>query len=81
MNIPIIIHTSDQAQKLNRIAERYQYDIWVQGKSGQADAKSMLGLMLLTIENKVNLVVKDGIDTRALEKDIAEFISKEHLVE
>ena len=77
MNIPIRIMTSDQAQKLNRIAERYQYDIWVQGKSGQADAKSMLGLMLLTIENEVNLVVKDGIDTRALEKDIAEFIVRE----
>ena len=77
MNIPIRIMTSDQAQKLNRIAERYQYDIWVQGKSGQADAKSMLGLMLLTIENEVNLVVKDGIDTRALEKDIAEFIVKD----
>ena len=77
MNIPIRIVTSDQAQKLNRIAERYQYDIWVQGKSGQADAKSMLGLMLLTIENEVNLVVKDGIDTRALEKDIAEFIIRD----
>ena len=77
MNIPIRIMTSDQAQKLNRIAERYQYDIWVQGKSGQADAKSMLGLMLLTIENEVNLVVKDGIDTRALEKDIAEFIIRD----
>ena len=75
MNIPIFIHTSDQAQRLNRIAEKYQYDIWVQGKSGQADAKSMLGLMLLTIENEVNLVVKDGIDTRALEKDIAEFMA------
>ena len=77
MNIPIFIHTSEQAQRLNRIAEKYQYDIWVQGKSGQADAKSMLGLMLLTIENEVNLVVKDGIDTRSLEKDIAEFIAKD----
>jgi hypothetical protein len=37
----------------------------------------MLGLMLLTIENEVNIVVKDGIDTRALEKDISEFIIKE----
>ena len=77
MNLPIRITSSEQAQKLNRIAERYQYDIWVQGKSGQADAKSMLGLMLLTIENEVNIVVKDGIDTRALENDIAEFVVKD----
>lgn len=70
----IKITSSEQAQKLNRIAEKYPYDIWVQGKSGQADAKSMLGMVLLTIENDVTLIVNKGTDTRALEKDIAEFM-------
>jgi hypothetical protein len=37
----------------------------------------MLGLMLKNNENEGNLVVKDGIDTRELEKDIAEFIVKD----
>ena len=73
MNCRIKITSSEQAQKLNRIAEKYPFDIWVQGKSGQADAKSMLGLVLLTIEHDVTLIVNDNIDTRALEKDIAEF--------
>ena len=49
----IIIHTSEQAQMLSKIAERYPFEIWIHGKSGQADAKSLLGLMLLTIENDV----------------------------
>jgi len=74
MKIKISIPTSKEAQKLNRIAEKYPFDIWVQGKNGHADAKSMLGLVLLTIEDDVSVVVKEGIDTTALEKDIAEFM-------
>ncbi|MDR0490829.1 MAG: HPr family phosphocarrier protein [Oscillospiraceae bacterium] len=69
----IMIKSSEQAQRLNKIAERYPFDIWVHGVSGQADAKSLLGLMLLTIENDVKLVVEDNVDLRGLEKEIAEF--------
>jgi len=73
MEYSILIHSSQQAQKLSRIAEKYPFDIWIHGKTGQADAKSMLGLMLLTIENDVKLVVGDDVDTEALEKEIEEF--------
>jgi len=70
----ILIRSSAQAQQLNKIADKYPFDIWIHGQSGQADAKSLLGLMLLTIENDVKLVVSDDIDTEAFEKEIAEFI-------
>jgi len=70
MDIGLRITTSEQAKRLNRIAEQYPYEIWVHGRSGQADAKSMLGLMLLTIEDDVRLVVDDSIDTSELENDI-----------
>jgi phosphotransferase system HPr-like phosphotransfer protein len=68
-----MIHSSTQAQKLSKIAEKYTFDIWIHGKSGHADAKSLLGLMLLTIENDVRLVVPDGVDTAEFEKEIEEF--------
>jgi len=74
MTVNIKITASEQAQKLNKIAEKYPYSIWIHGRSGQADAKSMLGLMLLTIEDDVRIVVEDGVDTTELEKDIAEFM-------
>ena len=73
MTFQIKLTSTEQAQKINRIVEKYSYNIWVHGKNGQADAKSMLGLMLMTIEDDIRIVVEDGIDTRALEKDIAEF--------
>lgn len=74
MTVGIKIMTSEEAQKLNRIAEKYPFEIWIHGRSGQADAKSMLGLMLLTIEDNVKLVVDDDVDCSGLLKDIREFI-------
>ena len=73
MTVRIKITTSEQAQRLNQIAEKYPFDIWIHGRSGQADAKSMLGLMLLTIEDDVKLVVDDSIDASGLESEIEEF--------
>jgi len=73
MTVNIRIVSSEQAQRLNRIAEKYPYDIWIHGRSGHADAKSMLGLMLLTIEDDVKLVVDDSVDTTELMADVAEF--------
>ena len=73
MTVNIRITTSEQAQMLNKIAEQYPFDIWIHGRSGQADAKSMLGLMLLTIEDDVKLVVDDSIDASELEKEIEIF--------
>ena len=74
MTFDIKITSPEQAQKLNRIAEKYPFDVWLHGKSGQADAKSLLGLMLLTLESELQLVVEDNVDTKNLEKDIAEFM-------
>jgi len=73
MVFDIRIKSSEQAQKLSKIAEKYTFDIWIHGKTGQADAKSILGLMLLTIENDVKLVIDDSVDTEELEQEIEEF--------
>jgi len=73
MDVRIRITSTDQALKLNRIAEKYPFDIWVHGRSGQADAKSTLGIMLLTIEDDVRMVTDGDVDTTELEKEIEEF--------
>ena len=73
MKYKILIKSSDQALRLSKIAEKFNFDIWIHGKSGQADAKSLLGLMLLTIENDVTLVVPDDVDANVFEKEIEEF--------
>lgn len=72
----IKITSSEEAQKLNRIAEKCPFDVWIHGKQGNADAKSILGLMLLTMEPEVNLVVDDSVDTKHFEKEIEDFLVK-----
>ena len=74
MTFNIKISSTEQAQKLNAIAQQHGFDIWVHGKSGYADAKSLLGLMLLTIETDLKIVVEDDIDTKFFEKEISEFL-------
>ena len=76
MTYDVRIESSAAAQKLNTIAQQYHFDIFVHGKQGYADAKSMLGLMLFTIENDLKIVIEDGYDSKRFEKDIEEFIVK-----
>ena len=73
MTYDVKISTTEQAQKLNAIAQQYPFEIWVHGKSGYADAKSLLGLMLFTIESDLKIVIEDDIDVKRFEKDISEF--------
>jgi len=74
MTYNVKIESSMDAQKLNAIAQQYPFDIFVHGTQGYADAKSMLGLMLFTIEKDLKIVIEDGFDTKRFEKDIEEFL-------
>lgn len=74
MMFNIRIKDAADAQKFNAIATTYPGDIWVHGVQGQADAKSLLGLMLMTMENNVKLVVDDNTDEKILRKDFADYI-------
>ncbi|MBR6950773.1 MAG: HPr family phosphocarrier protein [Oscillospiraceae bacterium] len=70
----IRIKSSEDAQALNAIATKIPYDIWIHGKQGTADAKSLLGLMLMSMENDVRLVVDDEADEKHIRKEFADFI-------
>lgn len=39
----IRVKNTDDIQKINKIVTRYGFDIWIHGKSGMVDAKSLLG--------------------------------------
>ena len=74
MMFNITIKDAADAQKFNAIATTYPGDIWVHGVQGQADAKSLLGLMLMTMENNVKLVCDDDTDEKIVRKEFADFI-------
>ena len=76
MVFKIKIESSAEAQQLNAIATQFPFDIQVESKNGWADVKSLLGTMLLTMEDDLKLVVSDDVDYRALEAKIEAFLVK-----
>ena len=73
----IRVKNTEDIQKINAIVSRYGYDIWIHGKSGMVDAKSLLGMFLLSLNEPLKLVVEDDIDAAPLFKDLAEFLDIE----
>lgn len=61
--------------KVNAIVSKYSFDIWIHGKSGMADAKSILGMFILELNEPLSLVVPDDADTGKLFKELDEYIN------
>ena len=74
MTFNIKINSSEDAQALNAIATKYPGDIWIHGKQGKADAKSLMGLMMMSMEREAKLVVDDEYDEKKIRKEFSKFI-------
>lgn len=77
MTRKIKVKNTEDIQKINQIVSRYNYDIWIFGKSGQVDAKSLLGMFLLSLNEPLQIVVEDDVDPTALFKDLADYLEIE----
>lgn len=75
MTKPIRIHNSDDIQKINYIVSKYSFDIWIHGKSGMVDAKSLLGMFLMGLTERLTLVIDDDIDDHMKKKLLEELDS------
>ena len=73
----IRVKNTDDIQKINKIVTKYGFDIWIHGKSGMVDAKSLLGMFLLSLNEPLQIVLEDDEDpaaVKALFKDLAEYL-------
>ena len=77
MTKAIKVKNTEDIQKINKIVTQFPYDIWIHGKSGMVDAKSLLGMFLLSLNEPLQLVVEDDVDTTALFKDLADYLEIE----
>lgn len=71
---PIKIKNVEDIETINRIVSQYPFDIWIHGKSGMADAKSILGMFILKLEEPLTLVVPDEADTTKLFKELDQYM-------
>ena len=70
----IIIRNSEDIQSINKICTQYRFDIGLHCKDGVADAKSLLGMFLLSLNQPTYIVVDDDIDARKLWSELSDYI-------
>lgn len=75
MKKEIKIKSTKDIQKINEIVSKYPYDIWIHGESGMADAKSVLGMCLLGLNEDLYIVVEDNVNPDSLFKELADYMS------
>jgi hypothetical protein len=61
-------------QTVNDIVTKYPYDIWIHSKSGMADAKSILGMYILKLNEPLTLVIPDDVNPKDLFEELSEFL-------
>jgi phosphotransferase system HPr-like phosphotransfer protein len=64
-------------ERINHIVSQYNFDIWVHSKSGMADAKSILGMFVLKLNEPLTLVVPDDANYLPLFKELEEYLQFE----
>jgi len=74
MMTPIKVKDVKDIENINRIVSRYDFDIWIHGKSGMADAKSILGMFVLKLNEPLTLVIPDGVNSKSLFKELSEYL-------
>ena len=68
MTRAIRVKNTEDIQQINKIVTKYSIDIWIHGKSGMVDAKSLLGMFLLSLNEPLSLVIEDDIDAKQVKK-------------
>lgn len=71
---PIKIKNIHDIEAVNRIVSKYPFDIWIHGKSGMADAKSILGMFILKLNEPLTLVIPDDADTDRLLGELEQYL-------
>lgn len=74
MKIGIKVKNIIDIQKINQIVSTYSFDIWIHSKSGMVDAKSILGMFALSLNEDLFLVLEDGTSTKELFKELGEYV-------
>ncbi len=74
MTKAIKVKNTADIQKINQIVTEFPYDIWIHGKSGMVDAKSLLGMFLLGINEPLSLVIPDDVDGTKLYQALSDYL-------
>lgn len=75
MKKEIKIKDISSIQKICQTVSKYDFDIWIHGESGMADAKSILGMCILGLNEKLYIVVEDDVNPEKLFSELSEYMT------
>lgn len=75
MKTKIQVNDMTKIQKINHIITQYPFDVWIHSDSGMVDAKSILGLFILGLNEPMFIVTDDDANTTKLFKELSEYIT------
>ena len=67
MTKTIEITSKSQVEKINQLASKAPYEVWLSADAVMLDARSLLGLFAL-VGKKARVVVEDNVDPKAFGK-------------
>lgn len=71
---PIKVKNIKDIERINSIVCKYPFDIWIHGKSGMVDAKSILGMYALILKEPISLVIPDDVNYDSLFKELEQLV-------
>jgi hypothetical protein len=71
---PIKIKNANDIEKINAIVSQYPFEIWIHATSGTADAKSILGMFILKLDEPLLLVTPDDAKTDELYRELKTYL-------
>ena len=75
MKTEIKVNNMKDIQKINHIVTQYPFDVWIHSDSGMVDAKSILGLFILSLNEPMYIVLDDEVDPKKLFKELAPYVT------
>ena len=75
MKTEILVNDMKDIQKINHIVTQYPFDVWIHSNSGMVDAKSILGLFILSLNEPMHIVLDDDVNPDKLFKELSQYIT------
>lgn len=75
MKHTITINNIADIQKINSIITQYPFDVWIHSDHGMVDAKSILGIFILSLNDEMHMVLEDDVDPSRLFKELEPYVN------
>lgn len=75
MKKPITINNIADIQAINSIIIKYPFDVWIHSENGMVDAKSILGIFILSLNETMYMVIDDHVDPTRLFNELSPYVN------